>query len=123
MLVVGVTPVGIVRGVMMDRKDKDLFRQSLDNTLRRMDPVNPMDEDLILAPVFKPVLNHPSTLRQETLRPLWDRPDPDKIAMVIQVEVRQAGDAARQFTYDGEAFDRSPNGHSVRVALKSSPTK
>ena len=118
---VGVTPVGIVRGVMMDRKDKDLFRQSLDNTLRRMDPVNPMDEDLILAPVFKPVLNHPSTLRLQTALPLWDRPDPDKTAMVIQVEVRQAGNN-RQFTYDGEAFDRSPSGHSIRVALKS-PTK
>ena len=40
-LVVGVTPTGLVRGILMDRKDKDIFRQNIDSALRRFDPVNP----------------------------------------------------------------------------------
>lgn len=113
-LVLGVTSAGIVRGVLMDRKDKDLFRQGVDNTLRRMDPANPLDEDLILPPVFRPVANHPSALRAD-LYPRWDAPSADKTPMVIQVEVRPPS-GGRQFTYDGEAFARTQAGDSVRVA-------
>ena len=40
-MVVGVTPTGLVRGILMDRKDKDIFRQNIDSALRRFDPVNP----------------------------------------------------------------------------------
>jgi len=114
-LVVGVSDGGIVRGVMMDRKDKDLFRQSLDTTLSRMEPINPLDDNLVLSPVFKPVKNHPSRLR-DVMYPgtrYWETGD--KTPMTVEVEVKSPpeGRPSIQFKYDGHVYKRTEKGTTV----------
>ena len=111
---IGVSPGGVVRGNMMDRKDKDLFRQGLDNTLRRMGPVNPADENLVFPPVFRTVSNHPSVLRAERFPgENWEMAG--KTPMVVEVEVKSPpeGRTPVRFKYDGFVYKRTNNGDTV----------
>jgi len=109
-MVVGVTPTGLVRGILMDRKDKDIFRQNIDSALRRFDPVNPSDNGLVLPPTFKAVCNHPSELRPAHHD--WDTKD--KNPVIIEIEVVELPRKA-VFSYAGETFVRTKSGQTKLV--------
>lgn len=98
--------VGRVKGIYMDRGDRDRFQQAFDHVLRRFKPRNPLDDGLVEPPVFKPVTNIPADLRQA------EDETGNKVPMTITVAVRSPPPPAVNFIYDGHVYKRGERGET-----------
>ena len=99
---------GFVSGVLLNKKERDLFRQELDDIFKLIEPRDPMLLNLIIQPIFYPVVRHPKV----------DKEVNDRDASIIEVGVNPNNQSGLTFGIKGIAYV-CVNGKAVEANSKT----